>query len=106
LLITLSNSAVINELAEMFAEKYQDEKVKDLGRYISNALMGINYDGSHEFITIYNWLNYFDKGSILTEGSHSYQTVDSAHNCRTLQEYYCWMLNKHNENKTLMAQVK
>jgi hypothetical protein len=106
LLITLSNSAVINELAEMFAEKYQDEKVKDLGQYISNSLMGIDYFQSRNFITAYNWLNYFDKGSILTTGSHSYQTVDSAHNCHTLQEYYCWMLDKHNENKTLMAQVK
>jgi hypothetical protein len=106
LLITSSNSAVINELAEMFAEKYQDEKVKDLGQYISNSLMGIDYSGSRKFITAYNWLNYFDKGSILITGSHSYQTVDSAHNCHTLQEYYCWMLDKHNENKTLMAQVK
>jgi hypothetical protein len=106
LLITLSNSAVINELAEMFSKKYQDEKVKDLGQYISNSLMGIDYSGSHEFITIYNWLNYFDNDSILIRGSYSYQTIDSAHSCRTLQEYYCWMLGKHNENKTLMAQVK
>jgi hypothetical protein len=107
LLITSSNSAVINELAEMFAEKYQDEKVKDLGQYISNSLMGINYFGPREFITSYDWLNYFDNDSILAEeGSYSYQTVDSAHNCRTLQEYYCWMLDKHNENKTLMAQIK
>jgi hypothetical protein len=106
LLITSSNSAVINELAEMFAEKYQDEKVKDLGQYISNSLMGIEYSGPCKFSTIYNWLNYFDNDSILTEGPYSYQTVDSAHNCRTLQEYYCWMLDKHNENKTLMAQVK
>jgi hypothetical protein len=106
LLITSSNSAVMNELAEMFAEKYQDEKVKDLGQYISNSLMGINYSGPCKFSTIYNWLNYFDNDSILTEGPYSYQTVDSAHNCRTLQEYYCWMLDKHNENKTLMAQVK
>lgn len=68
--------------------------------------MGIDYFGSRKFITAYDWLNYFDKGSILTTGSHSYQTVDSAHNCHTLQEYYCWMLDKHNENKTLMAQVK
>jgi hypothetical protein len=106
LLITSSNSAVISELAEMFVEKYQDEKIKDLGQYISNSLMGINYFGPHKFITSYDWLNYFNKDSILTKGSYNYQTVDSAHNCQSLQEYYCWMLDKHNKNKTLMAQLK
>lgn len=105
LLIIMSNPSIINELAARFAEKHQDEKIIDLGRYISNTLMSVDYSGPRTFTTAYNWLNYFSKDSTIVKGSYNYQTVDPAHNCVTLQEYYCWMLGKHNENQTLMAQV-
>jgi hypothetical protein len=87
LLVTLSNSAVIDELASMFAKKYRDTKIIDLGQYISNSLMGINYFGTYTFTNCYNWLSYFNKDSKIVKGSYSYQTIDPAHNCTTIQEY-------------------
>ncbi len=106
LLISLSKSSVIPEIAAMFAEKYQDSKIRDLGRYISGSLMNTDYQGVRHFNTQFDWLNYFLKDSKLIEASYDFQTLDPAHDCRNLQEYYCWMLDRHNQNQSLMAQVK
>jgi len=106
LLMILGNGSVITELTDMLAEKYHDEKIQDLGRYISKSLLGTEYQGTCSFITAYDWLNYFANDSKLIKGTYQYQTVDPAHDCRDLQEYYCWMLDRHNENQSLVAQVR
>jgi hypothetical protein len=106
ILMTLSNLSVIDEVTKMLSEKYQDIKIQDLGRYVSNSLMSTDYQGNRSFITAYDWLNYFNKDSKLIKGNYQYCTVDPGHECKNLQEYYCWMLDRHTENKTLLAEVK
>lgn len=60
------------------AEKFNDDKIVDLGNYLSNAILDLTYnpDVGRTFTVNYNWQNYF-AGGPLTFGQYEYIITDT-----------------------------
>lgn len=80
------------EVSAILAQKYRDEKIQDLGFYISKILLDYNYSPK-EFTTMFDWQSYFANNSPLIEGEYTYIVDDVAPTTSTkkvekLMQYY------------------
>lgn len=76
--IILTNlSSFYDEICNYFANKFNDAKLQDLSKYMSNAIIDISYNPrtGRKFTTNYNWFNYFTNGN-LESGSFEYLITD------------------------------
>lgn len=76
--IILNNlDSFYNELCEHLQSVYQDKRLLDLGRFLSNAILDSSYnpDLGRKFKCEYDWLNYFSTGN-LDQGKYTYIVDD------------------------------
>jgi tRNA A37 methylthiotransferase MiaB len=68
-------SSAFNNICNYFAEKLNDEKIIDLGKYIGNLIIDLNFDYQtpKEITVNYNWKEYFNKSAKLTSGVFCYK---------------------------------
>jgi len=64
-------------ISSFLAEQFSDNKINDLGSYLSNSLIDLSYnpDFGREFETKYNWLQYFRNGNLLS-GNYKFAITD------------------------------
>lgn len=67
------------EVCNYFAKKLNDQKIIDLGYYISSGTIDITYNfkTGREFKTSYNWLDFFKNDSKLVKGNYQYKVSDT-----------------------------
>ena len=77
--IGLNAQEFYQEICTAIADQFGDDRVIDLGHYISHRLMDVTYNFDHGrvFKTKYNWHDYFVNASKLTAGDYTYQTSDT-----------------------------
>jgi radical SAM superfamily enzyme YgiQ (UPF0313 family) len=77
-LILTNAQAFFEEVCTELTSHYNDDKIIDLGNYISNILLDFTYDSAvgRIFTTKYNWLEYFSNKELLTEGNYTYSIND------------------------------
>lgn len=70
--------AFYQEICAGLAQHLNDEKIIDLGNYISNGTIDIsyNFDTGRQFETKYDWQSYFLNSNTLTEGKYRYIVTD------------------------------
>ena len=76
--ILMNATTFYQEVSNALALKYNDSKIVDLGKYISNILLDYNYVENREFFTEYNWMAYFSNSAALEKGSYEYVINDPA----------------------------
>jgi putative methyltransferase len=77
--IILTNTQIFyKEICEMLAIEYNDNKIVDLGKFISGGLIDYDYnpDNSRTFATKYDWLNYFNNNLDLSPGLYEFKIND------------------------------
>jgi hypothetical protein len=76
-LILMNTSDFYNEICEFLSEKFNDQKILDLGKFLTNAIIDISYDPKlgRKFTTNYNWLHYFQTGN-LEYGTFNFDIAD------------------------------
>ncbi len=77
-LIMLYPKEFFSDVAEYFANLYNDDKIKDLGKYLSNIMIDIDYDPINKriFYTEYNWYSYFNGTKDLIKNEYEYIILD------------------------------
>lgn len=75
ILINLSN--FYNEICEFLSKKFNDQKILDLGNFLTNAIIDISYDPKfgRKLTTNYNWLQYFQTAN-LEHGTFNFDISD------------------------------
>lgn len=76
-LILINLSVFYTEICKYLSSKFDDHKILDLGKFLSNAIIDISYDPKigRNFSTEYNWLEYFQTG-ILNSGVFNFEIKD------------------------------
>ena len=61
-IILINLKSFYNEICAVLAEKYNDQKIIDLGHFLSNSFIDLSYNPAYgrEFSTDFNWLDYFN----------------------------------------------
>lgn len=65
-LILINVKEFYSEICTVLCKEFNDDKVLDLGNYISNTIIDVEYnpDIGREFIANYNWMAYFKIGQL------------------------------------------
>ena len=65
-------------IAEHFGNLTDDSKLRDLGKYISNSMIDVDYDPTtkRKFNTDYNWYSYFNNTKDLIKSEYEYIILD------------------------------
>lgn len=77
-LVLLYPASFFTAITDCLAEELGDENLKDLGTYLSNITIDIDYDPvvKRKFKTKFNWYSYLNNTKPLTEGSYEYTIND------------------------------
>jgi radical SAM superfamily enzyme YgiQ (UPF0313 family) len=77
-LIMLHPKDFFSTVASYFAERFNDEKINDLGKYLTNIMIGIDYNPNidHSFTVNHNWYSYTNSQQELTTGVYEYKLLD------------------------------
>lgn len=77
-LVMLRPTAFFTAVANKLSSRLDDPKLTDLGHYLANIMIDIDYDplNQRKFITKYNWYGYFNLNIPLTEGNFEYIILD------------------------------
>lgn len=67
-----------SDVASYFANWLGDEKILDLGKYLSNIMIDPDYDprDKRKFNTDYNWYSYFNSSKDLIKNTYEYIILD------------------------------
>jgi len=67
------------QVSKSLSEKYSDDKILDLGNYLSNCTIDLDYNpvDGRTFSTKYDWYNFFNGSSKLIEQNCTYQINDT-----------------------------
>lgn len=78
-IIMLDPGAFFRSLVAHFSVKYKDLAMIDLGNYLANISIDIDYDPviKRIFISDYNWYSYFTDNKPLTSGKYEYKLLDN-----------------------------
>lgn len=76
------------------AQKFNDEKIVDLGKYITHSVIDISYDPTtgRKFSCDYDWLDYFKNKSSLSKTSVTYKINDTEVYLNTRMQPIDWHL--------------
>jgi hypothetical protein len=68
-----------SSVADYFADWLQDEKIRDLGKYLANIMIDLDYDPTtgRVFTTEYNWFGHFTNSKDLQQGLFEYTILDN-----------------------------
>jgi hypothetical protein len=77
-IITTNTEKFYKEVCRTLAEKFDDDKINDLGKFITGGLIDYNYntETGRRFTTNYNWLDWFGTQTTLEFGSYTYTVND------------------------------
>lgn len=77
-LVMLRPQSFFVSVASKLADKFNDPKLNDLGHYVANIMIDIDYDPTKQrkFNTKYNWYGYFGLNTPLTAGNFEYTILD------------------------------
>jgi putative methyltransferase len=77
-IIMLYPKEFFSDVADYFSELFDDDKIKDLGKYLSNIMIDIDYNpiNKRKFYTEYNWYSYFNGTKDLIKNEYEYIIVD------------------------------
>jgi DNA repair photolyase len=76
-IILINLKQFYSEICAYFTSKFNDEKILDLGNFLSNAVIDLSYnpDTGRQFETKYNWILYF-KDFNLVNGNYKFTLND------------------------------
>jgi hypothetical protein len=76
-LILINLKDFYSEICDFLSKKLNDEKIIDLGIFLSNSIIDLSYNPKfgRKFSTKYNWLSYFDT-DLLDTGHFEYKITD------------------------------
>ena len=76
-LIMLEPTDFFTTIGDYFSIEFNDPALKDLGRYLANIMIDLDYNPKikRSFTTEYNWYSYFNNNS-LTKASYDYTILD------------------------------
>lgn len=77
-MIMLHPRSFFTTVADYFANNLNDNKLNDLGIYLSNIMIDLSYDPKEKrtFELKYNWFSYFNLNKSLTAGRYEYKILD------------------------------
>lgn len=77
-LILINLQEFYDEICTFFSKKFSDDKIKDLGEFLSKSIIDLSYDPAkgRTFQSTYNWLDYFIKGN-LQHGNYRFAVSDT-----------------------------
>jgi len=76
--IMLYPKSFFESVTEYFSKSLNDEKLKDLGQYLANIMIDMDYNPvtKRVFETKFNWYGYFNLNKPLTSGRYEYKILD------------------------------
>lgn len=76
--IMLDPQGFFNTVSDYFAKEFSDPAISDLGRYLGQSIIDINYDPDEkrEFTSNHNWYSHFTNKQPLTAGQYQYNILD------------------------------
>jgi hypothetical protein len=77
-LIMINPTKFFDAIVRYLSNKFDDERLIDLGNYLSNIIIDLNYDPviKRKFTTEYNWRSYFNNNQPLVQGLYEYSILD------------------------------
>ena len=77
-LIMLEPRDFFTTVTKYFSKELNDPSLGDLGNYLSNIMINLDYDPKikRSFTAEHNWYSYFNNDKILTQGLYEYKILD------------------------------
>lgn len=77
-IIGINSENFYKEVCHALAEKFNDSKIVDLGKYLSGRLIDLtyNFEEGRIFKTTFNWDDYFKNNNPLVAGNYTYHMTD------------------------------
>lgn len=68
-----------SSVADYFADWLDDDKIRDLGQYLANIMIDLDYNPleGRVFTTEYNWYSYFNSSKVLQHQTIEYTILDN-----------------------------
>jgi hypothetical protein len=106
-IVLQSINEFLNPICNDLAKKFNDEKIIDLGEYISNSLIDVRYDPTigREFDSSHNWFEYFSRGVALNSTKVRYKVADTEVYLNTKRQPISWHLYQDNLAQYAFQQV-